>query len=77
MRYALNGPLKEYRNKRHTDKTKTKLTETTLINPTSIHTNKTSIKIRCDKTCISFEVTVFKLIFRYYTTLAAGLHQVT
>ena len=41
MRYVLNGPLKEYRNKRHTDKTRTKLTETTLITPTSIHTNKT------------------------------------
>ena len=33
--------LKEYRNKWRTDKTRTKLTETTLITPTSIHTNKT------------------------------------
>ena len=40
MRYVLNGPLKEYRNKRRTDKTSTKLTETILITPTSIHTNK-------------------------------------
>ena len=41
MRYVLNGPLKEYMNKRRTDKTRTKLTETTLITLTSIHTNKT------------------------------------
>ena len=40
MRCVLNGPLKNYRNKRHTDKTRTKLTETTLLTPTSIHTNK-------------------------------------
>ena len=33
--------LKEYRNKRDADQTKTKLTETTLTTPTSIHTNKT------------------------------------
>ena len=33
--------LKEYRNKNRTDKTRTKLTETTLITPASIHTNKT------------------------------------
>ena len=31
--------IKEYRNK--TDKTRTKLTETTLTTPTIIHTNKT------------------------------------
>ena len=36
MRYILNEPLKEYRNKRRTDKKRTKLTDTT-----SIHTNKT------------------------------------
>ena len=41
MKYVLNEPLKEYRNKRHTDKTRTKLTETTPITPTSIHKNKT------------------------------------
>ena len=41
MRYVLNGPLKEYIDKRHTDETKTKLTETFLITPESIHTNKT------------------------------------
>ena len=29
------------RNKRRTDKTRTKLTETTLKTPTSVHTNKT------------------------------------
>ena len=39
MRYMLNGPfIKEYRNKKHWDKMRTKLTETTLI---SIDTNKT------------------------------------
>ena len=41
MRYVLNGPLREYINKRRTDETKTKLTETFLITPISIHTNKT------------------------------------
>ena len=41
MRYLLNGPFKEYRNKRRTDKMRTKLTETALVTPTSIHTNKT------------------------------------
>ena len=41
MRYVLNGPFKEYKNKRRTDKTKTKLNETTLIIPKGIHTNKT------------------------------------
>ena len=40
MRYVLNGPLKEYRNKRRTDIARTKLTETTLMTPTSIYTNK-------------------------------------
>ena len=33
MRYILNGPLKEYRNKRCMVKMKTKLNETTLITP--------------------------------------------
>ena len=41
MRYVLNGPLKECRTKRSIDKTRTKLTETTLITRTRIHTNKT------------------------------------
>ena len=41
MRNLLNGHLKECRNKRCTDKTKTKLNETTLITPEGIHTNKT------------------------------------
>ena len=37
MRYALNGPSREYINKRRTDETNTKLTETFLITPASIH----------------------------------------
>ena len=41
MRYVLNGPSKEYRNKSRTDKMKTKLNETTLITPKGIDTNKT------------------------------------
>ena len=41
MRYVLNGPLKEYINKRRTDETKTKLTEIFLLTPASIHTSKT------------------------------------
>ena len=41
MRFALNGSLKEYKNKRRTDKTRTKLIETTLTSPTGIHTNET------------------------------------
>ena len=41
MKYVLNGPLREYIIKRHRDETKTKLTETFLITPASIHTNKT------------------------------------
>ena len=42
MGYVMNGPLKEYGNKRRTDETRTKLTETILIPSTSIHTNKTT-----------------------------------
>ena len=41
MRYVLNRSLREYINKRRTDETKTKLTETFLITLASIHTNKT------------------------------------
>ena len=41
MTYALHGPLQEYSNKRHTNKIRIKLTETTLITPILIHTNKT------------------------------------
>ena len=52
MRYILNGPIIEYINKRRTDETKTKLTETFLITPASIHTNKTRHKIRCNVECI-------------------------
>ena len=75
MRYVLSGPLNEYKNKRHTDKTRTKLTETTLITPASFHTNKKSIKTRCN---ISFEAIVFEnRSLDTYDTLAAGLHQVT
>ena len=48
MRYVLNGPLREYINKRRRDETKTKLSETFLITPASIHTNKTKHKIRCN-----------------------------
>ena len=33
------------------------------------------MKIRCNRTNISFEATVLKLIFGYSNTLAAGLHQ--
>ena len=40
MRYVLNGLLREYIYKRRTDETKAKLTETFLITPASIHTNK-------------------------------------
>ena len=39
--HLLNRPFKEYGNKRRTDKTRTKLTDTTPITPTGIHTNKT------------------------------------
>ena len=78
MRYVLNGPLKEYRNKRRTDKTRTKLTETALVTPASTFTRiSQSIKTRCNRTYISFEAIVLKLMFRYYNTLAAGLHKVT
>ena len=41
MRYVFNGPLKEYRNKRGRDQTRTKLIKTTVIALTSIHINKT------------------------------------
>ena len=34
-------PFKEYGNKRRKDKMRTKVTETTQITPSSIHTNKT------------------------------------
>ena len=38
------GIEREYINKRHTDETKTKLTETFLITPAGIHTNKTKLQ---------------------------------
>ena len=62
MTHVLNGPLREYINKRRRDETKTKLTETFLITP-EIRQN---IKIRYNRTYISFEAIVLKLIFRYY-----------
>ena len=37
----MNGPLKEYGNKICTDIMRTKLTEITLLTPTSIHTTET------------------------------------
>ena len=51
------------------------LTEIPLITPTSFHTNKTKHQNKVKY--FSFEATALKLIFRYYNTLAAGLHQVT
>ena len=44
--------VKEYSNKRRTDKMRAKLTEITLITPTTIHTKKTKHqnKRRTDKT---------------------------
>ena len=36
-----------------------------------------SVKIMCNRTYISFDAIVLKLIFGYYNTLAAGLYQVT
>ena len=75
----MNGLLKEYGDKRHMDKTRSKLTETTLITPTSIDTQmRQSIKTGYihvfNRTKNSFEAIALKLIFRYYNTLAAGLH---
>ena len=65
MRNVLSGPLKEYRNKRCTDKTRTKLTEATLITPTSIHINETKDQNKVYiRTYISFEAIVLKLISR-------------
>ena len=58
------------------DKSRTKLTETTLITPTSIYTNETKQGVY-NRIYISFEATVLKLIFRYCSSLAAGLCQVT
>ena len=34
---------------------------------------KVLVKTMCDRTYISFEAIVLKLIFRYYNTLTAGL----
>ena len=44
MKYVLNGPLREYIYKRHTDETKTKLTQAFLITPASIHTKDKASK---------------------------------
>ena len=47
------------------DKTRTKLTETTLITPTNIHTTETKHHNKVYMTeHISFEAIVLKLIFR-------------
>ena len=73
MRYVLNGPLKEYRNNMRTDKAITKLIKTTLITQQVFTQIRQSIRTGY----ISFEAIVFRLIFRYCNTLAAGLHQVT
>ena len=54
MRYVLNGPLREYINQRGTDETKTKLTETFLLNPASIHTNKTKHQNKVNRTKILY-----------------------
>ena len=35
------GPLKEYKNKRRAEKARTNLTETTLVTPLRMRTNKT------------------------------------
>ena len=45
MRYVLNGPLKECRNKRRIDKTRTKMTETTLITRTNRGENQTLVGV--------------------------------
>ena len=58
-----NGPLKEHRNKRRTDKAKTKLNETTLH---KVFTQvRQSMTIRCNRTYISFEAIALKLISGY------------
>ena len=61
MRYVLNDPL--YLNERCTDKMRTILTETTLMTPTSIHTNQTKHQTRTIRTYNCFEAIVLKLIF--------------
>ena len=60
MKYALNGPLKEYRNKRHTDKIRIKLTETAQIAPTSVHAHNKDKASKQDVTerIFSFEAIV-------------------
>ena len=55
---------------------KTKYTETTLITPTSIHTNQTKHQNKVQQDAYFFQAIVLKLIFRYYNILAVGLHQV-
>ena len=64
MRYVLNGPLKN-------TKTRTKLTETPEITPTSIHTNKTTAsRQKCNRTYISFETIASELIDIHYKLLS-------
>ena len=51
------------KNERRTDKMKTKLTETSIVTPTSIHINKTTSK-QGKRAYISLEA----IVFRYYNT---------
>ena len=41
MSYVLNESLKEYKNKRRTEKARTTLTKTTLMTPLTVGTSKT------------------------------------
>ena len=74
---GIEQTLKRIDEQRRTDKTKTKLNEATPITHKVFTQIKQSMKIRCNRTYISFEAIVLKLIFKYYNTLATGLHQVT
>ena len=74
---VLNGPLKEYSNKRCKDETRTELTETTLMTQQVFTQIRQNMKIRCNRTYISSEAIVLKLILRFCNNLAALLHQVT
>ena len=71
MRYPLNGPFKEYRNKRGTDKLRSKLTETTQITKKD-NASEQDVTERI----FPLKHLFLKLIFPYHNTLAAGLNQV-
>ena len=60
-------------NKRRTDKTRTKLTKTTLITPISIHTNKTKHQNKVQWTVYFFEAIVLKLILKLDDTVMPWL----